>query len=168
MTEGRRTGAWSSNPGPALTAVFQDIAETRMAGFPLANEMLTVEAVAFRHFEADPENGGPWLGVLITPWAINLICLPASGAPWPAKKAGDKHTWRFPSGAYEFTVAEEEALGTYHLCSLFSPPAEFESQEGARQTAYAVLAALMLGEDNATPPAGGTPPSRRSFLGLGR
>lgn len=156
--------AWNQNPAPALEAAFRHIAATRMAGLPIANTMLEVEAVAFRRYE----QSGHWLGVLITPWAINLLLLPAPGAPWPAPAPGAKHTWHFPSGDYEFTVAREEALGTYHLCSLFSPPAEFDAQEEARQTAYAVLAALMLEgggeEDRSAPP----PPNRRAFLGLGR
>ncbi|WP_303787224.1 [NiFe]-hydrogenase assembly chaperone HybE [Azovibrio restrictus] len=155
---------WNNNPAPALEAAFRHIAATRMAGLPIANPMLAVEAVAFRRYE----KSGHWLGVLITPWAINLLLLPAPGAPWPAAGPGGKHTWHFPSGDYEFTIAGEEALGTYHLCSLFSPPAEFHSQEEARQTAYAVLAALMLeGGDAAPSPASGVS-GRRAFLGLGR
>lgn len=151
---------WSHNPGIAVEAAFRDIAATRMADLPIANPMLAVEAVAFRRYEQN----GHWLGVLITPWAINLLCLPAPGAPWPEAPPGAKHTWHFPSGAYEFTVAETTALGRYHLCSLFSPPTEFETQEAARQTAYAALAALMLTDADAAPAP--QPPSRRAFLGL--
>ncbi len=154
---------WNNNPTQALNESFRHIATTRMAGFPLANPMLEVEAVAFRRYE----RSGHWLGVMICPWAMNLMLLPAPGAAWPDKMAGDKHTWHFPSGDYDFTIAEEEALGTYHLCSLFSPPTEFESQEAARQTAYAVLAALVLEGGGEEPPTE-APPSRRSFLGLGR
>lgn len=157
-----------SNPAPLLERVFRHIAATRMADMPLANPALAVEAVAFRR---QGENGH-WLGVLITPWAMNLLYLPAADSTWPNKKTGDKHLWHFPSGAYEFTVAAEDELGVYHLCSLFSPPTQFTSQEAARQTACAVLAALAMGDDDAaetTPHTPATPiNSRRAFLRLGR
>lgn len=149
--------AWNDDPAPALEAAFSHIAATRMADLPIANSMLKVEAVAFRRYEKD----GHWLGVLITPWAINLLLLPAPGSPWPEQGPGGKHVWHFPSGDYEFTVAKEDALGRYHLCSLFSPPKEFHSQEEARQTACAVLAALMQGG------RGKADRGRRAFLGLG-
>ncbi|GHT94597.1 hypothetical protein AGMMS49545_16150 [Betaproteobacteria bacterium] len=156
------------NPAPLLERVFRRIAATGMADMPLANPALGVEAVAFRR----QGESGHWLGVLITPWAMNLLYLPAENGvpPWSNKKAGDKHLWHFPSGDYEFTVAAEDELGVYHLCSLFSPPTQFASQEAARQTACATLAALMVGDDTtapAEPPA--TPVnSRRAFLRLGR
>ncbi|MDR1890200.1 MAG: [NiFe]-hydrogenase assembly chaperone HybE [Zoogloeaceae bacterium] len=157
------------NPAPLLERVFGNIAATRMADMPLANPSLAVEAVAFRRQGAN----GHWLGVLITPWAMNLLYLPTTDGtpPWPDKKAGDKHLWRFPSGAYEFTVAAEEALGVYHLCSLFSPPTQFATQEAARQTACATLAALMSGDDDKAAPADApatSAGSRRAFLRLGR
>ncbi|MDR3055715.1 MAG: [NiFe]-hydrogenase assembly chaperone HybE [Zoogloeaceae bacterium] len=158
----------NDHPASLLERVFRRIAATSMADMPLANPALAVEAVAFRR---QGENGH-WLGVLITPWAMNLLYLPAADGtpPWSDKKAGDKHLWHFPSGAYEFTVATEEELGVYHLCSLFSPPTQFANQEAARQTACAALAALMMSDDATasaeTPaaPAG----SRRAFLRLGR
>ena len=63
---------------------------------------------------------------MITPWAIKLLYLPGQEAGWPHAVACSKHDWQFVSGQYEFTVAEEDRLGTCHLCSLFSPALEFE------------------------------------------
>lgn len=150
---------WSDSPAADLEAVFGEIARTRMAGLPICNAALAVEAVGLRRGAE-----GQWVGAMVTPWAINLLCLPGDAAAWPALAAGGSHDWRFPSGAYEFIVAEEERLGTYHLCSLFSPALEFESHEAARLTALAAVHALFAAPPAAVAPAAA--PSRRAFLGL--
>lgn len=146
---------WADSPAAALERAFGAIARTRMAGLPICNPELAVEALGFRRGPA-----GQWVGMLITPWAVNLLCLPGEADTWPAVPAGGRHDWHFPSGDYEFTVAKEEQLGIYHLCSLFSPALEFESHAAARLTAMAALDALF-----AAPPAVQVP-ARRVFLGL--
>ena len=155
---------WANDPSSELVSVFADIARTRMADLPLCNAALSVEAVGFAR---TPQ--GHWAGVMITPWAINLLCLPGQEEAWPVLAACSKHDWRFPSGDYEFTVAEEARIGNYHLCSLFSPAFEFPTQEQARLTALAVSHALhaepMAAPDVAPAKAAA---GRRAFLGLGR
>lgn len=150
---------WASDPSPELVAVFSDIAVTRMADVPICNACLQVEAVGFQRTAA-----GHWAGVMITPWAINLLCLPGQLDGWPALGACSKHDWRFPSGDYEFTVADEASLGNYHLCSLFSPALEFDSHEQARLTALAAAHALFA--EPLSAPATAPAPTRRAFLGL--
>jgi [NiFe] hydrogenase assembly HybE family chaperone len=154
--------AWATDPSPELVAVFENIARTRMHDVPICNRNLQVEAVGFQR-TAD----GHWAGAMITPWAINLLCLPGPAETWPALAACSKHDWRFPSGDYEFTVAEESSIGNYHLCSLFSPALEFESHEAARLTALAAVHALFA-EPITAPAAAPKASSRRAFLGLGR
>jgi len=153
---------WQDDPAAGIEAVFADIAATRMAGLPICNPALNVEAVGFRLADS-----GHWVGALVTPWAINLLCLPGH-ADWPAAQAGSHYDWAFPSGVYGFIVADEARLGRYHLCSLFSPAGEFASHEQARLTALAAITAL-FNDPLAAPPAQPvevTPPSRRAFLGL--
>lgn len=151
---------WAEDPTADIAAVFADIAATRMAGLPICNPALQVEALGFRRAES-----GHWVGALVTPWAINLLCLPGH-ADWPAAAAGSHCDWRFPSGNYEFIVADEDRLGRYHLCSLFSPAGDFASHEQARLTALAALTAL-FNDPLAAPAAPAAPPaSRRAFLGL--
>ena len=96
---------WPQNPASELEAVFAEIARTRMADVPICNSVLQVEAVDFRR-TAD----GHWAGAMITPWAINLLCLPASEENWPALAACAKYDWQFPSGNYEFTVKSDHAI----------------------------------------------------------
>lgn len=150
---------WEADPAPALTRAFASIAATRMAGLAICNAALQVEALPFRR---TAENH--WAGLIITPWAINLLCLPGHAGNWPQRAAGSKHDWRFPSGDYEFIVAEAADIGSYHLCSLFSPALEFASHEQARLTAEAATQALFAAPSAPPPPA--ALPSRRAFLGL--
>lgn len=151
---------WLDDPSTDLVAVFAAIARTRMADVPLCNPALQVEALGFRR-RAD----GHWAGAMITPWAINLLCLPGS-EDWPALAACSKYDWQFPSGNYEFTVADEASLGIYHLCSLFSPAFDFASHDVARLTALASAEALFA-EPLAVPAeAPARPAGRRAFLGL--
>lgn len=151
------------NPTLELERVFSAIARSRMAGLPICNSRLEVEAVGFQLCEH-----GHWVGVLVTPWAINLLRLPAQPESWPEIAAGGKFVWQFPSGDYEFIVAEETDLGRYHLCSLFSPAQEFATHQEARLVALAAMSALF-----AVPKALDALPetadfqSRRRFLGIG-
>ena len=130
-----------------------------MADVPICNPVLAVEAVGFRRMAE-----GHWAGLMITPWAINLLVLPTQEQDWPMLGAGSKHDWRFPSGDYEFIVAHEDSLGIYHLCSLFSPALEFATHEAAQLTALASVHALFA--EPLAPPAAATTPTRRAFLGL--
>ena len=152
---------WMTDPSPELVAAFDIIARTRMHDVPICNSQLHVEAIGFQR-----RPDGHWAGAMITPWAINLLCLPGQAEGWPALAACSKHDWHFPSGDYEFTVAEEDSLGIYHLCSLFSPALEFESHEVARLTALAAAHALFA-DPLAEPPVVKAT-SRRAFLGFGR
>lgn len=150
-----------SQGGPAslIERTFSAIAAGPMRDLPINNPALQVEAVGFKRWE------GHWLGALITPWTLSLLIVPTT-TPVPV---GTSATWRFPSGPYEFLGGHREPLGHYQACSLFSPPAEFSSQDQARQMALACLEALFHtghGTENeeAARPAHY---SRRAFL-LGR
>lgn len=129
------------DPSPALQGAYETIRRTRMAGIPLLNQAVHVEAVGFRRWQ------GFWLGVLITPWCMNLVLTAADPAHWPRLRTGEKWTCRFPAGAFEFVFGREAFLGEDRsgetlMCSLFSPMFEFANHEGARATALACLQAL--------------------------
>lgn len=119
-----------------LEAVFSEIGASRMADVPMLNSALRVEAVTFT---ACGEN---WLGILISPWFMNLMLLPRAGQAWPGLVTGQTVVQAFPSGEYDFIVGQEAALGQYQSCSLFSPMFEFPDQASARATALAALANL--------------------------
>ncbi|MGR9000010.1 MAG: [NiFe]-hydrogenase assembly chaperone HybE [Gammaproteobacteria bacterium] len=57
-----------------------------------------------------------------------LLLLPGPDCTWRELGPGTKFEKRFPYGTFEFTVSSEAQLGTYALCSLFSPMFQFENQ----------------------------------------
>lgn len=124
------------HPASLLEQVFSHIAATRMADVPILNPALRVEAVGFRAWQ------GRWIGVLVTPWMINLVLLPGDAAPLQPLRLDQTTSWAFPSGAYEFMGLNEDALGPCHVCSLISPVTEFASHEDALAVAGEIAAAL--------------------------
>lgn len=123
-----------------LEKVFQDIADTRMAGLPICNEAMRVRAVGFREWQEH------WVGVLITPWTISLVLMPGDKAPLKTLGADEKMTWEFPSGKYEFMGLNEPALGTCQICSLISPVSDIARHEDAVSIAEQVMEALFSDE----------------------
>jgi [NiFe] hydrogenase assembly HybE family chaperone len=116
---------------------FRHVHETRMKDIPILNPALQVQTVGFQH----TENG--CLGVLITPWFISLMLLPCEGDDWHDLTVGSTQTHYFPSGAFDFLLAYDVAIGRYQTCSLLSPVLEMEDQPAAVAFAEAALEALM-------------------------
>jgi len=141
-----------------------------MQGLGFVNPALRIEAVDFAPWE------GHWLGVMVTPWAINLMLLPQDPARWQPLRPGDKRHYEFPAGDYEFIGARDAAAGEYHMCSLFSPVLQFTDHDTARVTAKVARRALLdartadYEEPDQAPPADAdpgahaVPASRRDLL----
>ena len=111
-----------------LVARYQAIFDERMRGLPIVNDRLAVEAVGFEQWEDQD------LGVLITPWFMNLVLLPDSGRLADMAQ-GDRVDCRFPSGSCELTVYHDEQLGSYLAAVLFRTVADFPDQDVARAVA---------------------------------
>lgn len=104
-------------------------AESEMAGLPIHNPALSVEAVGFR------SHGAVYAGVIVTPWCMNLVVMPADpDAPAPGP-LGSTRSLSFPSGAYSFVVGRMDGVGAVETCSLFSPMDEFDAHDVARSAA---------------------------------
>jgi [NiFe] hydrogenase assembly HybE family chaperone len=125
-----------------LEAVFKDIADTRMAGLPICNEALHVQAVGFREWQEH------WVGVLITPWTISLVLMPGEKGPLKVLGPDQKMIQVFPSGSYDFMGLNETALGTCQICSLISPVVDVASQEDAVSIAAQVMEALFVSDES--------------------
>lgn len=138
-----------------LEAAFREIADTRMVGIPVLNPRLEVEAVGFGE-----QLPGPLLGVLITPWFMNLVRLPRVPAQAPGS-LGRSVSHELGEHRVEFTTAHQDTLGAFEVCSLFSPVLQFADQEAARATAREVLRELGLAEEPVARPGA---VSRRGFL----
>ncbi|HMW23802.1 MAG TPA: [NiFe]-hydrogenase assembly chaperone HybE [Burkholderiaceae bacterium] len=173
-----------------LERSFRHIASTRMAGVPVLHAALQVRAVGFA---ALPDEPGWLCGVLVTPWFMNLLRLPLEPLvdPTAAAAAGCLDVGRdaprvvFPSGGGQplhFVGAQEDRLGHYEQCSLYSPMFHFADQAAAVATAAEVMKLLRnppraddparapTSPPSAPPPATRPPdaeeprPARRGFL----
>jgi [NiFe] hydrogenase assembly HybE family chaperone len=119
-----------------LVARYEAIYRERMRDLPIVNPLLAVEAVGFEQWEDQD------LGVLITPWFMNLVLLPDSQrlADLPQ---GERVECRFPSGPCELTVYQDEELGSYLAAVLFRTVADFPDQDVARAVAEEALANVL-------------------------
>lgn len=159
-------GPQLSSPAAALQARFEHIHRQQMAGVPMLNPALQVQAIGFRPWSEH------WLGVLVTPWFMNLMLLPRVPAHWQAIGERESRHYVFPAGVFEFIGGRDVELGDYQACSLFSPMFEFTDHAAAHDTAVAALAALFdvqnrPGSDAPPPePAAAAAPalSKRDFL----
>lgn len=119
-----------------IMAVYQR-ADTRMRDLPVYNPALSV-------FCSEPVSTPCQhsLFVVVTPWSMNLLLqhpeLPAGG---------ESFSLALPSGIYDFTASEDDSLGRYGICSLFSPMWEFESQTVAEEVALNALDFIMQEEN---------------------
>lgn len=139
----------------ALRQAFEEIARSRMAGLPLVNPRLAVACVGFRA-EADEDLA---LGVLVTPWCMNLLRLPLR-ADAVALRPGEMGERDCGARRFDFVGAHEHGIGAFEAASLFSPMFEFVDQHAALATAEEALKelrgrfAVVLPEQ----------PARRGFL----
>ena len=132
------TDARSCLPDPSsrLETAFRTVHAERMQGLAFVNAAVNVEAVGFapwRHY---------WLGVMLTPWSMNLLLAPRETRAWRPLSPGEKRRYTFPAGTFDFISAREDAIGEYLICSLFSPVLEFADHATARQTALLAREAL--------------------------
>jgi [NiFe] hydrogenase assembly HybE family chaperone len=107
-----------------------------MTGLGFVNPALQVEAVGFAPWE------GHWLGVMVTPWSINLLLLPHDRSRWQSRRLGEAQRYSFPAGRYDFISANDPAFGEYRMCSLLSPALEIADHATARMVAELARAAL--------------------------
>ncbi len=120
-----------------IESVFTRIYQENMKDVPVINEKLEVSVIGLQQWQE------LYLGVLITPWFMNIILLPYETDMWIDLSELSKETHIFPSGRYSFIIGRDNELGTYQMCSLFSPMFEFTDNEAALDTATVVIKELM-------------------------
>ncbi|MEZ5671636.1 MAG: [NiFe]-hydrogenase assembly chaperone HybE [Thiotrichaceae bacterium] len=134
---------------------FQQIGEQNVQDLPIYNHKLHVEAVGFQWL-----NSNEWLGVLITPWFMDLFIISDKLEPWDINSIGKRVSRELPAKVYQFIQGGDEVLGSYLTCALYSPMDAFDYQELAHSAAWAALHAAL------TPPEPPSAPEldRREFL----
>jgi [NiFe] hydrogenase assembly HybE family chaperone len=115
-----------------LVQRFTHIANTAMRDLPIYNHALQVDAIGFETTRAG------WLGVLITPWFINVMLLPKQKQKVTVP-LGDKVTHELASGEHQFSVGEDDELGRYDFLTLASPTLRYKSHQAARDAAQKAL-----------------------------
>jgi [NiFe] hydrogenase assembly HybE family chaperone len=152
---------FEESPAALLESVFARIHQERMAGLDLLNPRLSIAAVGFER------HGDDWRGVLVTPWGIRLLLLPAV-ADWPVPAEHERAFRDYAAGTFAFLPNREAELGDYLACPLLHDVREIADHDTALLTARACLIALDMapGQQVVPPPEVST--SRRRFLAIGR
>jgi [NiFe] hydrogenase assembly HybE family chaperone len=120
-----------------LETHFQEVWRRSMADVPICNPALSVASVGFREWS------GQALGVVVTPWFMNIVMAPLEGAAPVVGKSGDAKSVWLPAGKVDFLVSELDGFGPLLMCSLFSPMGDFRDHETAVATAGAAMEALL-------------------------
>ena len=122
-----------------------EAAEEQMLGLPVHNPALRIEATDFHPFEDG------YAGIIITPWCMNIVLLPADARAKPHGPLGSSRDAVFPSGGYPVIAGHMDGVGAVETCSLFSPMDEFDDPDVARATADAALDGLFEAPETQAP-----------------
>lgn len=133
----RPATARDSDPSAQLEAHYRQIWETRMRDLSFVNPQLEVAAIGFMRHEGD------WLGVMITPWFLNLFLISGGGALWGDIPAGERRYLELPCGTLAFIADDDPNLGPYQYCPLIAPVSALPDMAAARQAAHDALAAVL-------------------------
>ncbi len=132
-------------------------ADARMRDLPFYNDGLEIEAVGFRDWEEH------CLGIVITPWFINLMLLPGPADDWTGLRQGDQSDWHLPAETIRFTANCPEEGDVYLTAPVFTNVVGVPDHAAARAIALQVLDGLLAkpGTESAPP---GHAVSRRDLL----
>lgn len=136
--------SYSNQARRSVTAAYEQVLTGKMKNLLVNNRRLSVQALGFECF------GRERVGVLITPWCMNLMLLPGKQSAWLNLPPGRQFQHDFPYGSFIFTVARLPGLDLFAQCSLFSPMHEFDCQEAAQAAGEAALGALLASPVPAT------------------
>ncbi len=118
----------------ALLAAYRRVDES-MRDLPVYNAALQVAAVGFRPFE------GGLIGVIVTPWFMNLVRVPARGAE---VEAGVKREAALPAHRVDLIGARLDGAPPFEFRPIVSPMDDFPSQAQVLLTAGEVMDALFM------------------------
>lgn len=158
--------ALAENPAALIARFYAKVWREQMQDLPFVNPALQVEAIGFRLVDGD------WVGMVITPWFINLFLLPGGGTLWQDLPSGEQRRVAFPVGELEFIADNnpdpDAPITAFQYCPLIHPVLHLPDQATAREAALAALTALLTPPPAVEPEATGTEKpalKRRAFLG---
>ncbi len=152
----------SEDPSAFLAEHYRRVWQTQRHDLPCVNPALRVEAIGFVRYAGD------WLGVVVTPWFLNLFLLNGGGSLWGDIPAGQRRYLELPCGALQFIADDDPVVGPYQYCPLIAPVSAIADMGVARQAALDALRsafAIPAPAAETTPvPEGEAEPARRGFL----
>lgn len=160
----------TDDPSALLERFYERVWREEMQDLPFVNPALRVEAVGFRRIDGD------WVGVVVSPWFLNLFLLPGGGRLWQDLPSGEQRRVEFPVGGLEFIADNNPDPGApipaVQYCPLMHPVTHLPDAATARQAALDALDALQRlppaaegeGQESAALPKGEARPARRTFL----
>ena len=105
------------NQHPRVSALLDDFAGRRGdARLAALQRQVAIEAIDFRAFGDDA-----LIGVVLTPWFMNLVLLPITPEPMRMAEIGKPVAVRFRSGKRTFVIGGDDVVGLYRAHSLHSP-----------------------------------------------
>ena len=130
------------NPGEFVARCFRE--QTESAG-PV-NPLLSFASIGFTRCRGD------WLGVVITPWFMDLVLLPGGGNLWGDIPAGQRRYVDLPHGTVAFTAAEETCIGAYQHATLVASVASLPDMAAAVALANQVMFGIADAIHDVAPP----------------
>ena len=168
----RAVTPWTEDPAVSLEAYCRRLLAAGAVDPAACNGTLQIAAVGFaRH-------AGDWLGVVVTPWCLDLFLLPGGGSLWGDIPAGQRRYVTLPGGTLPFTAVDDLELGPYQHTPLIAPVTALPDMATALRlareavaTLHGVAAALPSATSATASPgaSGGMPPEeaapgRRAFF----
>jgi len=117
--------------GRRLADLYAAIYEKSMRDVPVVNDVLSTQAIGFRPF--DPYT----IGIIITPWFMNLVAIPADTQDMFSDGAVQRIM--LPAGDVDFISGTLTGFGRLYSASLFSPMFDFVDMESACLTAQEAM-----------------------------
>jgi [NiFe] hydrogenase assembly HybE family chaperone len=127
----------ANDPTSFLETHYRHVWQTRMHDMPFVNAALGVEAIGFVLYEGD------WLGVVITPWFLNLLLISGGGQLWGDIPAGERRYLNLPCGTMQFIADDDPDIGPYQYCPLIAPVSNLTDMTMARQVAADALKTVL-------------------------
>lgn len=143
----RPTVPRADDPTAFLEAHYRNVWETRMRDLPFVNPALTVEAHGFQRLDGD------WLGVVITPWFLNLLLVSGGGTLWGDIPAGERRYLMLPCGTLQFIADDDPDIGPYQYCPLIAPVDQLPDMATARIVALDAIKTVFATQATTPEPA---------------
>lgn len=152
------------NDHPRILALLEQFrsVDAAIRDLPIYNDKIAIEAIGFRLF-----GDAALLGVVITPWFMNLIMLPIKPEAMNMAEVGKTVSIELPIGPRTFTIGGNASVGLYMAHSLHSPVLAFTLRGQAGAEARQLLALLLTpatAEPAATRGSGASGLDRRALL----